>query len=234
MMETWLPHKLRTLRVRQGLTLIDAAKKTGVTRATLSELERGHRHPVAPTLVKIAKGYGVPVEELIEEPVPLGEAPEAGLTDAGLMKILLNPAASASEIEAARKMLLQQNRVLMVISALEEFVDHIELCLDKDVFDLEGIESFEEVVAGQYFNHKRYARREVLERGTSQQKAALEREEARMDKARSALREAYLDRFNQAKNEAKAEPASLSLLDDRRRAHEDRIASIERNIGEAA
>ncbi len=75
MMETWLPHKLRVLRMRQGLTLIDAAKKTGVTRATLSELERGHRHPVAPTLVKIAKGYGVPVEELLEEPVPLASAP---------------------------------------------------------------------------------------------------------------------------------------------------------------
>ncbi len=78
MMETWLPYKLRTLRVRQGLTLVEAAKKTGVTRATLSELERGHRHPVAPTLVKIAKGYGVPVEELLEEPVPLAEVPERG------------------------------------------------------------------------------------------------------------------------------------------------------------
>jgi transcriptional regulator with XRE-family HTH domain len=81
MMETWLPHKLRTLRVRQGLTLVEAAKKTGVTRATLSELERGHRQPVAPTLVKIAEGYGVPVEELLEEPVPLAEAPEAGPTN---------------------------------------------------------------------------------------------------------------------------------------------------------
>ncbi len=233
-MQRSLSERLRVLRARRGLSLTEAAERAGVTRDTISDLERGKRRAYMPTLTKIAKGYGVPVEELLEEPVPLGEAPEAGLTDAGLMKILLNPAASASETEAARKMLLQQNRVLMVISALEEFVDHIELCLDKDVFDLEGIESFEEVVAGQYFNHKRYARREVLERGTSQQKAALEREEARMDKARSALREAYLDRFNQAKNEAKAEPASLSLLADRRRAHEDRIASIERNIGEAA
>jgi transcriptional regulator with XRE-family HTH domain len=66
MMETWLPRKLRILRVRQGLTLVEAAKKTGVTRVTLSELERGHREPVAPTLVKIAEGYGVPIEELLE------------------------------------------------------------------------------------------------------------------------------------------------------------------------
>ncbi len=75
MMEIWLPHKLRLLRVRQGLTLVEAAKKTGVTRTTLSDLEHGHREPVAPTLMKIAEGYGVSVEELLEEPaVPLAPA----------------------------------------------------------------------------------------------------------------------------------------------------------------
>ena len=74
-MGTSLPYKLRALRVRQGLTLVEAAKKTGVTRATLSELERGHRRPVAPTLVKIAEGYGVPVEDLLEkEPILAGKA----------------------------------------------------------------------------------------------------------------------------------------------------------------
>ncbi len=107
MMETWLPHKLRTLRVRQGLTLIDAAKKTGVTRATLSELERGHRHPVAPTLVKIAKGYGVPVEELIEEPVPLGEAPEAGpTTERRPLPSFSREAPEAAEVSEADRLCL--------------------------------------------------------------------------------------------------------------------------------
>jgi transcriptional regulator with XRE-family HTH domain len=70
MMGTRLPHKLRLLRVRQGLTLVEAAEKTGVTRATLSDLERGNRHPVATTLVKIAEGYGVPIEDLLEEEEP--------------------------------------------------------------------------------------------------------------------------------------------------------------------
>jgi transcriptional regulator with XRE-family HTH domain len=60
--------------MQRGLTLVDAAKQIGITRVTLSELERGHREPVAPTLMKIAKGYGVPIEELIEEPV----LPKAG------------------------------------------------------------------------------------------------------------------------------------------------------------
>ncbi len=121
MMETWLPHKLRTLRVRQGLTLIDAAKKTGVTRATLSELERGHRHPVAPTLVKIAKGYGVPVEELIEEPALAGkaEAPEAGpaITRDSLM--------SSPESEKERREELRMFRELLTDAhgLLEEMAD---------------------------------------------------------------------------------------------------------------
>ncbi len=55
-----------------------AADLCGVTKETLSALERGAREPHDPTLAKIAKGYGVPFEELIEEPVPLGEAPRVG------------------------------------------------------------------------------------------------------------------------------------------------------------
>ncbi len=78
MMHQSLPHKLRVLRTQKGWTLVEAARRAGVGRDTLSDLERGRQHPVAPTLAKIAKGYGVPVEELLEEPVPLGEASEAG------------------------------------------------------------------------------------------------------------------------------------------------------------
>jgi len=53
--------------------LVEAAEKIGIGRDTLSELERGRRHPVMPTLSKIARGYGVQVEELLdleEEVVP--------------------------------------------------------------------------------------------------------------------------------------------------------------------
>jgi transcriptional regulator with XRE-family HTH domain len=55
------------------MTLIEAAEQTGVGRDTLSDLERGRRHPVLPTLAKIAQGYGVPVEDLLEEPVAAGK-----------------------------------------------------------------------------------------------------------------------------------------------------------------
>jgi transcriptional regulator with XRE-family HTH domain len=74
-----LPTKLRVLRAERGLTLRDAERLTGVDKDTLSKIERGRRDPQDITLAKIAKGYGVPVEELLGEPAPLGEAPgEAG------------------------------------------------------------------------------------------------------------------------------------------------------------
>jgi transcriptional regulator with XRE-family HTH domain len=78
-MQDALARKLRVLRAERGLTLREAAQRTGVDKDTLSKIERGLRHPYDVTLSKLAKGYGVPVEELLEEPVPLGEAPtEAG------------------------------------------------------------------------------------------------------------------------------------------------------------
>ena len=78
-MQDTLARKLRVLRAERGLTLREAEELTGVDKDTLSKIERGLRHPYDVTLSKLAKGYGVPVEELLEEPVPLGEAPrEAG------------------------------------------------------------------------------------------------------------------------------------------------------------
>jgi len=81
-----LPTRLRVLRAERGLTLRDAEHETGVDKDTLSKIERGLRHPHDVTLAKIAKGYDVPVEDLLEEPALAGtpgkaEAPrEAGLT----------------------------------------------------------------------------------------------------------------------------------------------------------
>jgi transcriptional regulator with XRE-family HTH domain len=54
--------------------LREAEELTGVDKDTLSKIERGLRHPYDVTLSKLAKGYGVPVEDLLEEPVPLAEA----------------------------------------------------------------------------------------------------------------------------------------------------------------
>jgi len=77
--------KLRVLRAERALTIEQAAERAGVTPETISDAERGRRHPYLPTLRKLAKAYDVPVEELLsaeeeqkekEEPVlaPLDEA----------------------------------------------------------------------------------------------------------------------------------------------------------------
>jgi transcriptional regulator with XRE-family HTH domain len=76
MMQRSLATRLRILRAERGLTQEQAAELAHVTPETLSDLERGRRRAYTPTLAKIAKGYGVPVEELLEEPVPLGEGPQ--------------------------------------------------------------------------------------------------------------------------------------------------------------
>ena len=72
-MQSTLARKLRVLRAERGLTLREAEQLTGVDKDTLSKIERGLRHPYDVTLSKLARGYGVPVEDLLEEPIPLAE-----------------------------------------------------------------------------------------------------------------------------------------------------------------
>jgi len=75
-----LDMKLRVLRAEQQLSLREASEKTGVDKVSLSKYERGLGYPQDRTLAKIAKGYGVPVEDLLEEEPttgPLGETPSA-------------------------------------------------------------------------------------------------------------------------------------------------------------
>jgi DNA-binding XRE family transcriptional regulator len=58
--------KLRVLREERGLTRKEAAELTNVSYWTLIDLESGKRAPYMPTVTKIARAYGVPVEELVE------------------------------------------------------------------------------------------------------------------------------------------------------------------------
>ncbi len=75
--------RLRVLRAQRGLALTEAAGRIGIDRHTLRDLELGDRTPRYPTLTKIAEGYGVPVEDLLEEPVLVGkvDTPEAGRSE---------------------------------------------------------------------------------------------------------------------------------------------------------
>jgi DNA-binding XRE family transcriptional regulator len=59
--------KLRSFREERGLTHKEAAELTNVHHWTLYCLESGKRSPYMPTVTKIARAYGVPLEELVEE-----------------------------------------------------------------------------------------------------------------------------------------------------------------------
>jgi DNA-binding XRE family transcriptional regulator len=59
--------KLRVLREQRGLTHKEAAQLANVSHWTVMYLESGKRPPYMPTVTKIARAYGVSVEELGQE-----------------------------------------------------------------------------------------------------------------------------------------------------------------------
>jgi repressor LexA len=59
--------KLRVLREERGLTHEAAAELANVSYWTLIRLESGERPPYMPTVTKLARAYGLSVEEFVEE-----------------------------------------------------------------------------------------------------------------------------------------------------------------------
>ena len=58
---------LKALRERKGLSQTEVAKRSGVTRFYVSQLESGLRkNPSLPVLKRLARALGVPVTELLE------------------------------------------------------------------------------------------------------------------------------------------------------------------------
>jgi len=91
-----LPARLRVLRARRGLHLTTASRLLGIGRDTLAALERGQRRPTYPTLMKIAEGYGIDVEELLEP-----EVSPAGKDDASSAESTVDEALNLSDEEFA-------------------------------------------------------------------------------------------------------------------------------------
>jgi transcriptional regulator with XRE-family HTH domain len=126
---TSLPMKLRVLRAERQLSLREASAQTGVDKVALSRYERGLGRPQDLTLAKIAKGYGVGVEELLEEAVPLAKAPEetgrperkASVFDVALL-------AGRAQVEEDRKTFA---RAAASESAQGSFVPHLNEAMNR-------------------------------------------------------------------------------------------------------
>lgn len=67
-----LGETIRTRRVRLGFTLDDLAARAGVSRAMLSETERGVKTPSIRVVCQIASGLGCTVSDLLNETAPRG------------------------------------------------------------------------------------------------------------------------------------------------------------------
>ena len=58
--------KIRRLRLRKKLGLVQLGEHTGLSPALLSKLERGHLFPTLPTLLRIALVFGVGLEHFFK------------------------------------------------------------------------------------------------------------------------------------------------------------------------
>lgn len=60
-----LGHRIKTLRAQAQLSLEDLSRKSGVSRAMLSKVERGEKSPTLPIIVRIAQGFGLSLSALL-------------------------------------------------------------------------------------------------------------------------------------------------------------------------
>ena len=61
-------NRLRLARVEAGKTLRQTEEETGLSKDTISRIERGTREPQPLTVAKLAKAYGRTTEEFLEAP----------------------------------------------------------------------------------------------------------------------------------------------------------------------
>ncbi|MEY8353975.1 XRE family transcriptional regulator [Lachnospiraceae bacterium 54-53] len=66
-LKAMITEKMKTIRADRQLNLDQAAEITGISKAMLSQIERGQSIPTITTLWKIATGYKVPLTYFVEE-----------------------------------------------------------------------------------------------------------------------------------------------------------------------
>ena len=62
------PARLKAVRTRRGMTLIEVADRTGISKSTLSRLETGQRRPTLELLLALSVTYRVPLDDLVGAP----------------------------------------------------------------------------------------------------------------------------------------------------------------------
>ncbi|MPY61862.1 helix-turn-helix domain-containing protein [Streptomyces spongiae] len=93
----WIAGSLRRERARAGLSLSELAKRAGIAKSTLSQLEAASGNPSMETLWALGVALGVPFSALIEPPAPsvrvirAGEGPTVHSEQSSYTASLLSP-----------------------------------------------------------------------------------------------------------------------------------------------
>ncbi|MCT9006486.1 helix-turn-helix domain-containing protein [Streptomyces sp. NPDC054766] len=74
----WIAASLRRERARAGLSLSELAKRAGIAKSTLSQLEAASGNPSMETLWALGVALGVPFSALVEPPSPAVQVIRAG------------------------------------------------------------------------------------------------------------------------------------------------------------
>jgi transcriptional regulator with XRE-family HTH domain len=114
-----LASRLKGLRSERGLTLDGLAELSGVSRSTISLIERGESSPTAAVLDRLAAGLGVTLASLFADRPDHGSSPVARRTDqrtwrdpgSGYLRRNLSPPGYPSPIELAEIVLPAGTRV---------------------------------------------------------------------------------------------------------------------------
>lgn len=76
--------KIRAARERKGWRQEDLAQESGIARANIARLERGHQVPKLATLRRVAAALSLEADALLKAPEPIAAGEDRELAEAGL------------------------------------------------------------------------------------------------------------------------------------------------------
>ncbi|MEW2293038.1 helix-turn-helix transcriptional regulator [Streptomyces sp. NPDC006743] len=111
--------RLRALRTARGLTLSELARRSGVGKGTLSELESGTRNPTLETLYALTTALNRPLSAVLSDDLPSGAGRhEAAVSGSAVTAVLI-------ERHETPEALTDVFRITIAAGATQESAAHV-------------------------------------------------------------------------------------------------------------